>query len=92
MKDDWHSPAFALHWEQTALEGNPTRFEQLDLILFLLKRRLSPNAAILDLGIGSGKVEEKLLHLRPDVRVVGVDASEAMLSLSKQRLKGRNAF
>ena len=87
MKDDWHNPDFALHWDQTALEGNPTRFEQLDLLLFLLRQRLSPHAAILDLGIGYGKVEERLLHLRPDVRVVGVDASEAMLNLAKQRLK-----
>ncbi|MFO7291169.1 MAG: class I SAM-dependent methyltransferase [Planifilum fulgidum] len=54
---------------------------------FLLGRRLRPHAAVLDLGIGSGKVEERLLPLRPNVRVVGVDASAAMLSLAKQRLK-----
>jgi hypothetical protein len=89
MKNDWNNPAFALHWDQTALEGNPTRSEQLDLLLHLLMQRLGPNATMLDLAIGSGKVEEKLLHLRPDVRVVDVDASESMLNLAKQRLNER---
>jgi tRNA (cmo5U34)-methyltransferase len=86
MKEDWHNPEFVLHWDQTNLEGNPSRAEQLDLLLFLLKQKLRQGATILDLGIGSGQVEEKLFTLRPDVRVVGVDASEAMLNLAKQRL------
>jgi tRNA (cmo5U34)-methyltransferase len=86
MKDDWHNPRFAQHWDRTAAKGNPSRIEQLELLVFLLANRLRPGAALLDLGIGSGQVEEKLFTLRPDIRVVGVDASEAMLDLARLRL------
>jgi cyclopropane fatty-acyl-phospholipid synthase-like methyltransferase len=86
MKDDWHNPEFALLWDQTALEGNPSRSEQPDLFIFLLMQKLRPGATILDLGIGSGQIEEKLLARRPDVTVIGVDSSKAMLNLAKQRL------
>lgn len=86
MKDDWHNPEFALHWDKTTLEGNPIRGEQLDLLIFLLMQKLCPGATILDLGIGSGQIEEKLLARRPDVTVIGVDSSKAMLNLAKQRL------
>ncbi|SFJ87345.1 class I SAM-dependent methyltransferase [Thermoflavimicrobium dichotomicum] len=86
MKDDWHNPEFALHWNKTALEGNPIRGEQMDLLIFLLMQKLRSRATILDLGIGSGQIEEKLLAKRPDLTVIGVDSSQAMLDLAKQRL------
>ncbi|MEK4798800.1 MULTISPECIES: hypothetical protein [Thermoactinomyces] len=41
MKDDWHNPEFALYWDQTALAENPTRKEQMDLLIFLLEQKLS---------------------------------------------------
>lgn len=34
LKDDWHNPDFALHWDRTDLEGNPVRAGQLDLPFF----------------------------------------------------------
>ncbi|WP_370527008.1 trans-aconitate 2-methyltransferase [Thermoactinomyces sp. CICC 23799] len=83
MKDDWHNPEFALHWDQTALAGNPTRKEQKDLLIFLLEQKLFSNATLLDLGIGSGQIEEKLLARRADITVIGVDASKAMLDLAR---------
>ena len=83
VKDDWHNPEFALHWDQTALAGNPTRKEQKDLLIFLLEQKLFSNATLLDLGIGSGQIEEKLLARRADITVIGVDASKAMLDLAR---------
>nr|WP_232335437.1 MULTISPECIES: class I SAM-dependent methyltransferase [unclassified Thermoactinomyces] len=65
------------------MAGNPTRKEQKDLLIFLLEQKLFSNATLLDLGIGSGQIEEKLLARRADITVIGVDASKAMLDLAR---------
>ena len=67
---------------------NPTRTEQLDILLTLVEGEYRPGSAILDIGMGSGRVEESLLGRLPDAFVVGVDASEAMLALAAGRLSG----
>ena len=41
---------------------------------------------VLDVGTGSGRVAEQLLQRRPDVHVVALDASQAMLDQAAQRL------
>ncbi|HEU5379454.1 MAG TPA: class I SAM-dependent methyltransferase [Ktedonobacteraceae bacterium] len=40
----------------------------------------------MDLGIGSGLVEEQLFACRPDASVVGIDSSQAMIDLARARL------
>ena len=44
---------------------------------------------LLDLGIGSGLVEEALFERLPDIEVVGIDRSEAMLAQARTRYRGR---
>src|SRR5262245_44654867 len=86
MKDQWHDPAFAAEWDETTAAGNPTRAEQIDIILFLIERLYRPSAQILDLGVGSGQLEQLLLQRVPQAEVVGIDSSPAMLALARRRL------
>lgn len=47
---------------------NPTRAEQLDILISMLNDFTTPSDCILDLGYGSGKVEELLLEHIPGGR------------------------
>jgi len=86
MKDEWENPDFAIQWDQTALQINPTRAEELDLLVRLLEEMYQEGATILDLGISSGLVEALLFARLPHAWVVGVDSSSVMLGLAAQRL------
>jgi SAM-dependent methyltransferase len=86
MEDQWDDPSFASHWDQIALIGTPTRAEQLDILLALIADVYKEGTAILDLGIGSGLVEERLFARVPAAYVVGIESSQAMLDLAKPRL------
>ncbi len=86
MRDAWDSPEFAGRWDaRDNLATNPGRPRQLGLLVALVDGACSRGARVLDLGIGSGLVEELLLAARPDLRVTGVDASPAMLDLARER-------
>ena len=86
MKDAWENPEFARDWDQTALQINPTRAEELDILIRLLEAEYQEGTTILDVGIGSGLVEALLFARLPHALVVGVDSSSVMLGLAAQRL------
>jgi len=50
---------------------------------------MGPNATVLDVGCGTGRVTEALLELVPHGRVLAVDASQEMVALARERLGGR---
>jgi trans-aconitate 2-methyltransferase len=50
---------------------------------------ISPDAVVLDVGCGTGRVTEFLLALVPRGRVLAIDASEEMVALARSRLGGR---
>ncbi len=86
MRDEWENPEFARQWDATSLVNNPTRAEQIDILVSIIEEMYQNGAAILDLGIGSGLVEALLFARRADVSVVGVEVSAAMIDLAKSRL------
>jgi trans-aconitate 2-methyltransferase len=46
---------------------------------------IAPDAHVLDVGCGTGRVTESLLALVPDGRVLAIDASEDMVGLARER-------
>jgi trans-aconitate 2-methyltransferase len=51
---------------------------------------IAPDASVLDVGCGTGRVTEELLALVPRGRVLAIDASPDMVELARRRL-GENA-
>src|SRR6185436_12838252 len=86
---DFKDPHIAQQWDADSLTNNPSRPEQLDMLLTLVEAEYQPGKTILDLGIGTGLIEEMFFHRIPAAQVVGVDASAAMMGRAHERL---NAF
>jgi SAM-dependent methyltransferase len=84
--DDWENPEFARHWDAVVSAANPSRAEQLDILAATVERVYVPGTSILDLGLGSGLVEQALFARVPGAQIVGVEQSEAMIALAEQRL------
>ncbi len=89
MRDAWEDEEFALRWDSAdSLRTNPDRLNQLELLVALVQQRYRDEDCILDLGAGSGLVEEVLLQRMPGARVLGIDHSPAMLALARRRHAG----
>ena len=90
MRDAWHDEGFARRWDsEDALRTNPDRGAQIALLVALVAESWRDGDRLLDLGVGSGLVEEALFERLPGIRVVGIDHSEAMLAQARARHRGR---
>ena len=90
MRDAWHDEGFARRWDtEDAVRTNPDREAQIALLVALVAESFRDGDRLLDLGVGSGLVEEALFERLPDIRVVGVDHSEAMLEQARARHRAR---
>ena len=91
MRDAWDDEEFARRWDGgDALRTNPDRGVQIDLLTSLIAQTYAEGDRVLDLGVGSGLVEEVLFARLPGVRITGVDRSEAMLGQARARHAARN--
>lgn len=86
MTQGWEDPVNARAWDSNGDKINPTRAEQLDILVSLLAEFTNQGEWILDLGYGSGKVEELIFERIPHSQVVGIDNSPAMAQLAADRL------
>ena len=90
MRDAWHDESFARRWDsEDASRTNPDREAQIALLVALVAESWRDGDRLLDLGIGSGLVEEALFERLPDIEIVGIDRSEAMLAQARARHRGR---
>jgi tRNA (cmo5U34)-methyltransferase len=80
---DFRDPAVASNWHASQLTHR-ARGRQLDLLIDLLVA-LTP-ARVLDIGVGSGLVADRVLDRLPEVSFVGVDFSAVMLAEARTRL------
>ena len=92
-RDDWHDRQFAEDWDEAGnLSTNPDRLNQLSLLSDLLAG--GGHSRLLDLGIGSARVESAIARRHPGFlercRVTGIDASGAMLALARRRCDDDN--
>lgn len=85
----WLDQTRTSQWDRDPISGNPVRREQVDLLLSLIADHYTPGSTILDIGSGSGLVEEQLFRRLPDAFVVGIDYSPAMVAMAEQRLAGK---
>jgi SAM-dependent methyltransferase len=86
MYEDWTDIDTARQWSADTVTHNPARVEQLDILLSILEDEYEPGTAILDVGMGSGLVEEMIFKRIPGAYVVGLDGSKAMVDLAHERL------
>ena len=90
MRDAWHDEGFARRWDtEDAVRTNPDREAQIALLVALVAESFRDGDRLLDLGVGSGLVEEALFERLPGIEVVGIDHSEAMLAQARTRHRGR---
>ncbi|MEJ0021132.1 MAG: class I SAM-dependent methyltransferase [Candidatus Doudnabacteria bacterium] len=87
MKDNWHHQEFATDWDTDTHKGNPSRLAQLDLMTSIIVDNYERGNKILDLGFGTGQVEDLILKKIPHAEIVGVDSSDAMIEKAKKRLE-----
>lgn len=83
---EWKGQEAAASWDAGGGGQLPTRREQQGILLALLAASEIGDGAILDLGIGSGLVAEAVLDAQPSSQLVGVDFSDAMLAIARDRL------
>lgn len=86
MKDEWLDKEFAGKWDVDTERGNPTRPEQLDILTTIISDSYEDGKHIIDLGFGSGQVEEMIFQRRPNAKVIGIDSSSVMIDLAHKRL------
>lgn len=87
MKDNWQNKEFAQVWDSETATLNPTRAQQLDILTSILLDGYRPGSYILDIGSGSGQVEEMILKRNPSIKIVGVDSARPMIEMAIERLK-----
>ena len=88
MSEYWMDPENVTRYDQSPDLWTAVRREQIDIIASIIEKRHRPGGAILDLGIGTGQIEEQLLMRISDARVVGVDYSPLVLDRARTRLRG----
>ena len=62
-------------------------FERLQNEVASATRGIEPHR-ILELGTGTGETARRVLELHPQARLVGIDESEAMLAVARERIEG----
>jgi len=80
--------AWAEEWRRTDRTLAPVQNALLETLLPLLP----PSGALLDIGCGAGSISLAFADARPDVRVTGIDLSEALIAAARERALGRAAF
>jgi SAM-dependent methyltransferase len=87
--DIWLNSNYISKWDSDPISGNPVRGEQVDLLLSLVADHYIPGSTILDIGSGSGLVEEQLFRRLPAALVVGIDYSPALMAMAEKRLANK---
>jgi tRNA (cmo5U34)-methyltransferase len=91
-------PAHGRQFQEGPTEANPSREEQLDVLLAIAAAHrvsdpdaldLEPPRRILDAGCGKGHLAERLLAIHPGATLVGFDVSPELAEEAQLRLGGR---
>ncbi len=83
---EFHSKEFALGWAQR-FEPTPERLRLFEMIFSELKQSVPDDGNIIELGIGPGYLADFLLQRIPGVSYRGIDFSQPMLEIARERLQ-----
>ncbi len=86
MGQDFRDPEVAKKWENGGTIHNPLRAEQLEILVEIVRRTYREDHVILDLGYGTGQVDKLILEAVNHAKIVGIDWSDAMMEIAKNRL------
>ena len=86
MKDAWDNKEFAKEWDEKSSKLNATRAEHLDIIVSILVDNYKSNSFILDIGSGSGQIEDLILERNHSIKIVCVDSARPMIEMAQERL------
>ncbi|MCF6154558.1 MAG: class I SAM-dependent methyltransferase [Candidatus Brocadia sp.] len=68
---------------------HPNRFKMASIVCEVLPFDRAEKLSILDLGVGTGYLSQKIIETFPHAKIVAVDAAERMIDKAKLRLKDR---
>lgn len=80
----FHALGLELLVDRRVLVPRPETEHLVDWLLEELRAPPAPPMSVLDVGTGSGAIALAVKHARPDVTVVGVDASEDAVVVARQ--------
>jgi trans-aconitate 2-methyltransferase len=76
-------------WDARTYDVSSTPQQAWAEVVLSLLDGISPEATILDIGCGPGRVTESLLALVPAARVLAIDISLDTVQLARARLRDR---
>ena len=82
---EFHDEAFAKGWAERFVP-TPERMRLFDTIAAELRAVMPSGGVVVELGIGPGYLAAHLLERLPGIRYIGLDFSEPMLALARERL------
>ena len=82
----FHDKIFSEEWSNK-FKPTPERIEFFQMIMNNLRKENNQSLSILELGIGPGYMAEHILSNCKDVIYEGLDFSEAMIEIAKERLQ-----
>jgi tRNA (cmo5U34)-methyltransferase len=85
MRDKWQDADFIRVWD--ARPPSLLRREQLDILASVIAAGYRRGSRILNLGCGTGKLEQLILAHLPEARFTSVDRSAPMIEVARARLK-----
>ena len=68
---------------------HPNRVKMASIVCEVLPFDRAEKLSILDLGVGTGYLSQKIIEMFPHAKIVAVDAAELMIDKAKLRLKDR---
>lgn len=72
-------------------ESDNSLIHRIEEVLFQESKKLDSKSLIVDLGCGPGNITELLFSRWPTSEIMGIDGSEAMLALARQRKNQMNS-
>jgi trans-aconitate 2-methyltransferase len=85
----WDDAAMGTPWDASTYDRSSAPQQSWGSDVLERLDGLAPDATVLDVGCGTGRVTEALLGLVPQGRVLALDASADMVALARERLGER---